>query len=75
MTTVTLLDGRQMPEKCWLVKAEREVLADHVASMWRLDTHGRRVYLENVQRSQGQAWRDEVARLFLAEWQEKRIQK
>lgn len=67
---ITLLDGREMPEKCELVRMEREVLASHVAAMWRLDTVGRREYLAGVQRSQGQAWRDAVARLFLAEWEE-----
>lgn len=64
-----LIDGREMPAGSELVRIEREVLAAHVCALWRLGTAGRREYLEQVQRSQGQAWRDAVAGAFTDEWE------
>ena len=68
----TLIDGREFPSDSVLVRHEREVMASHLANMRRRTTAGRREYLDGVQRSQGKAWRDELARLFTAEWEQAR---
>lgn len=69
---VTLIDGREFPAGCVLVRHEREVMADHMANMRRLATAASREYLDGVDRSQGKAWRDALAKRFVAEWEKAR---
>lgn len=72
VSDVTLIDGRTFPESSVLVRHEREVMADHLANMRRRTTASRREYLDGVERSQGRAWRDELARRFTEEWEASR---
>lgn len=75
MTTTTLIDGREMPSGCWLVKADREVMDQHMTRMRSIRTAAdRRVYLETVERSQGKEWRDALAKRFADEWEMKKAQ-
>ncbi len=70
---VTLIDGREMPAGCWLVKAEREAMDEHMGRMWALRSSAdRRVYLSIVERSQGKAWADALKQRFGDEWEAKK---
>lgn len=70
---VKLIDGREMPAGCWLVKADREVMKDHLGAMWRAGTtEARRVYIETVRRAQGDAWAEALKQRFADEWEAKR---
>ena len=69
---VTLIDGRTFGESSVLVRHEREVMATHLSNMRRRTTAGRREYLDGVERSQGKAWRDELAKRFTEEWERAR---
>ena len=65
----TLIDGREFPAGCVLVRHEREVMASHMERMRGIrNAADRRVYLDGVERSQGKKWRDALAAEFTAEW-------
>lgn len=64
-----LPDGRVLPYNSVPARIDREVRAEHIANMRRLDTGGRRAYLQRVERSEGP---ESVARLkaaFLEVWE------
>lgn len=67
--TYTLADGREVDESCPLARWERELLAKHIADLRRQDSAGRRLYLEDVGRSMGQAYRQKLADAYAADWQ------
>lgn len=70
---VTLLDGREMPSGCVLVRIEREVMADHMRNMRGIRrADDRRVYLDGVERSQGKAWRDALAAEYAQDWERRK---
>lgn len=70
---VTLIDGREFPAGCVLVRHELEVMADHMQRMRGIrNAADRRVYLEGVERSQGKAWRDALAAEYATDWERRK---
>jgi len=67
-----LADGRDVPHNSPLARHEREVLAEHLANLRRLDTMGRRMYLSRVEASDGKAIRDKLADQYTADWTERK---
>lgn len=68
----TLPDGRVLPYNSVPARIDREVRAEHIANMQRMDTEGRRAYLQRVERSEGP---ESVARLkaaFLEAWEKRK---
>lgn len=68
-----LPDGRVLPYNSVPSRIDREVRAEHIANMQRMDTEGRRAYLQRVERSEGP---ESVARLkaaFLEAWEKRKI--
>lgn len=76
MTVTTWLDGRVQTVPADNPRlAEREaqrILLMHVANMRRLDIHGRRDYLANVQRRDGDDARASLEAAFTADWNARR---
>lgn len=75
-TVKTWLDGRiqTVPAddpRLAEIEAHRALTA-HVANMRRLDVHGRRDYLANVERKDGRAERSRLEDAFLADWDARR---
>lgn len=69
----TLIDGREFPAGCVLVRHEREVMASHMERMRGIrNAADRRVYLDGVERSQGKAWRDALAAEYAADWERRK---
>lgn len=67
-----LPDGRVLPYNSVPARIDREVRAGHIANMQRMDTEGRRAYLQRVERSEGP---ESVARLkaaFLEAWEKRK---
>lgn len=75
MADVTLIDGREVDSQSWFVQCDQRVMADHLAAMWRLDTQGRRDYMDGVGRSQGPLWREALAMRFSRDWEARRAGK
>lgn len=68
-----LIDGREFPAGCVLVRHEREVMAEHLARMRSIRAAAdRRVYLDKVERSQGRAWRDALAAEYAKDWERRK---
>lgn len=76
MSITTWLDGRVQTVPAddeRLAEQERQrVLLMHIANMRRLDVHGRREYLLNVERREGESARARLAEAFVADWQDRR---
>lgn len=69
----TLIDGREFPADCVLVRHDREVMADHMERMRAIrNSSDRRVYLDGVERSQGKKWRDALAAEYAADWERRK---
>ena len=64
-----LPDGRRVPHQSYLAKNDREVRASHIAAMQRMDTEGRRAYLQRVERSEGSASMEKLKAAYLEAWE------
>lgn len=75
-TMTTWLDGRVQTvpaEDPRLAEIEAQrVRCAHVANMRRIDIHGRRAYLENVERREGPGARAMLEDAFMADWEARR---
>ncbi len=67
-----LPDGRRVPHSCYLAKIDREVRESHIRAMSRLDTEGRRAYLQRVERSEGAASMELLKAAYLVEWEKRK---
>lgn len=67
-----LPDGRRVPHHSVLARIDREVRANHIAAMQRLDTEGRRAYLQRVERSEGPASMEKLKAAYLEEWEKRK---
>lgn len=65
----TLPDGRVFPAKSEIVRIDKEVRAAHIAAMNRLDTEGRRAYLQRVERSEGKESLERLKAEYLKQWE------
>ena len=68
----TMPDGRVLPYNSVPARIDREIRAEHIANMQRMDTGGRRAYLQRVERSEGP---ESVARLkaaYLEVWEKRK---
>lgn len=73
MSTYLLSDGREVPEGSPLARIEREVRAQHLSNLRQLSgTEPRRMYLCQVERSEGKASRDALAAEYLADWEKRK---
>jgi len=73
VSAYVLADGRDVPENSPLARIEREVRAQHLSNMRQLaGTEPRRMYLSQVERSEGKASRDALAAEYLADWEKRK---
>lgn len=71
---VTLIDGREFPAGCVLVRHDREVMDSHMQRLREIRSAAdRRTYLECVERSQGKAWRDALAAEYAKDWEKRKV--
>ncbi len=67
-----LPDGRVLPYNSVPARIDREVRAEHIANMQRLDTEGRRAYLQRVERSEGPESVERLKAAFLEAWEKRK---
>jgi hypothetical protein len=67
-----LPDGRVLPYNSVPARIDREVRAEHIANMQRLDTEGRRAYLQRVERSEGPECVARLKAAFLEAWEKRK---
>lgn len=67
-----LPDGRRVPHHSELARIDREVRENHIRAMSRLDTEGRRAYLQRVERSEGPASMELLKAAYLQAWEARR---
>ena len=74
MSTYTLADGRETEWDMPLARHERECIAAHLRDLRRMDSAGRRLQLDAIDRSMGRAYRDKLAKAYSDDWTKRKAQ-
>lgn len=67
MSTVTLIDGREVKRGSFAHEAQQMAIDRHIYAMRRLDTIGRRGYLADVDRTEGADFGQALRVAYLAD--------
>ena len=71
-TTVQLLDGREVTTDHPDWRTECLERHSHVLRMRRLDTNGRRLYIEDIRRQQGDAAANRLRDAYGRDWEQRK---